>query len=54
MRHKRNIYIDPNLAMDAVGTKESIEALAVVLGLKATVGYSVVKYASAVRLMHVL
>ena len=54
MRHKRNIYIDPNLAMDAVGTKESIEALAVVLGLKATFVNSVVKNASAVRLMHVL
>lgn len=40
--------------MEAVGTKESIEALAVVLGIKVTFVNSVVKNASAVRMMHIL
>lgn len=40
--------------MEAVDTKESIEALAVVLGIKVTFVNSVVTNASAVRLMHIL
>lgn len=54
MYRKRNIYLDPKLAGVAVGTKESIEALAVVLGIKVTFVNSVVTNASATRLMHVL
>lgn len=54
MYRKRNIYIDPKLARDAVGTKESAEALAVVLGIKVTFVNSVVTNASAVRLMRIL
>lgn len=54
MYRKRNIYIDPKLAGEAVGTKESIEALAVVLAIKVTFVNSVVTNASAVRLMHIL
>lgn len=54
MYRKRNIYLDPKLAWEAVGSKESIEALAVVLGIKVTFVNSVVTDASAVRLMHIL
>lgn len=54
MYHKRNIYIDPKLAKAAVGSKESIEALAVVLAIKVSFVSSLVKDASAVRLMHIL
>ena len=54
MRHKRNIYINPQLAREAVDTKESIEALAVVLGIKITFVNSIAVNASAVRLMHIL
>lgn len=54
MYRKRNIYLDPKLAKEAVGTKESIEALAVVLGIKVTFVNSIVTNASAVRLMHIL
>lgn len=54
MNHKRNIYIDPKLARDAVGLKESTEALAVVLGIKITFVNSIVTNASAVRLMRIL
>lgn len=54
MYHKRNIYIDPKLANESVGTKESTEALAVVLGIKVTFVNSVVTNASATRLMHIL
>lgn len=50
----RNIYLDPALAKAAVNSKESIEALAVVLGIKVTFVNSVVNNASAVRLMHIL
>lgn len=54
MQRKRNLYIDPQLAKDATGSKESLEALAVVLGIKVTFVSSVVTDASATRLMHVL
>lgn len=54
MYRKRNIYIDPKLAGEAVGSKESTEALAVVLGIKITFVNSVVTNASATRLMHIL
>lgn len=54
MYRKRNIYLDPKLAGEAVGTKESAEALAVVLAIKVTFVNSVVTNASAVRLMHIL
>lgn len=54
MYNKRNIYLDPKLAGEAIGTKESIEALAVVLGIKVTFVNSTVKDASAIRLMHIL
>lgn len=54
MYRKRNIYIDPKFAGEAVGSKESTEALAVVLGIKVTFVNSVVTNASAVRLMHIL
>lgn len=54
MYRKRNIYLDPKLAGAAVGTKESAEALAVVLAIKVTFVNSVVTDASATRLMHIL
>lgn len=54
MNNTRNIYLDPALAKTAVNSKESTEALAVVLGIKATFVSSVVTNASAVRLMHIL
>lgn len=54
MYRKRNIYLDPKFAREAVGSKESVEALAVVLGIKVTFVNSVVTNASAVRLMHIL
>ena len=54
MYRKRNIYLDPKLAGEAVGTKESAEALAVVLAIKVTFVNSVVTGASATRLMHIL
>lgn len=54
MKRKRHIYLDPKLAGAAVGTKESIEALAVVLGIKVTFVNSIVTNASAVRLMRIL
>lgn len=54
MYRKRNIYLDPKLAGEAVDTKESAEALAVVLGIKVTFVNSVVTDASATRLMHIL
>lgn len=54
MYRKRNIYLDPKLAGEAVGTKESTEALAIVLGIKVTFVNSVVSDASAIRLMHIL
>lgn len=54
MYRKRNIYLDPKLAGEAVGSKESVEALAVVLGIKVTFVNSVVTDASATRLMHIL
>ncbi len=54
MYRKRNIYLDPKLAREAVGSKESVEALAVVLAIKVTFVNSVVTDASATRLMHIL
>lgn len=54
MYRKRNIYLDPKLAGEAVGTKESAESLAVVLAIKVTFVNSVVTDASATRLMHIL
>lgn len=54
MYRKRNIYLDPKLAGEAVGTKESAEALAVVLAIKVTFVNSVVTDSSATRLMHIL
>lgn len=54
MYRKRNIYLDPKLAGEAVGSKESVEALAVVLAIKVTFVNSVVTDASATRLMHIL
>lgn len=54
MYRKRNIYLNPKLAGEAVGTKESAEALAVVLAIKVTFVNSVVTNASAIRLMHIL
>lgn len=54
MYRKRNIYINPKLAGEAVGSKESTEALAVVLGIKITFVNSVVTNASTTRLMHIL
>lgn len=54
MYRKRNIYLDPKLAGEAVGTKESAESLAVVLAIKVTFVNSVVTGASATRLMHIL
>lgn len=54
MNNTRNIYLDPALAKTAVNSKESTEALAVVLGIKVTFVSSVVTNASAVRLMHIL
>lgn len=54
MYRKRNIYLDPKLAEEAVGTKESAEACAVVLGIKVTFVNSVVTNASATRLMRIL
>lgn len=54
MYRRRNIYLDPKLAGESVGTKESAEALAVVLGIKVTFVNSVVTDASATRLMHIL
>lgn len=54
MYRKRNLYLNPKLAGEAVDTKESIEALAVVLGIKVTFVNSIVTNASAVRLMRIL
>lgn len=54
MYRKRNIYLDPKLAGEAVGTKESAESLAVVLAIKVTFVNSVVTGASATRLMQIL
>lgn len=54
MYRKRNIYLDPKLAGVAVGSKESAEALAIVIGIKITFVNSVVTDASVTRLMHVL
>lgn len=54
MYRKRNIYLDPKLAGEAIGSKESVEALAVVLAIKVTFVNSVVTDASATRLMHIL
>lgn len=53
-KYTRNIYLDPTLAKAAVNSKESTEALAVVLGIKVTFVSSVVNNASAVRLMRIL
>lgn len=54
MYRKRNIYLDPKLAGEAVGTKESAESLAVVLAIKVTFVNSIVTGASATRLMQIL
>ena len=54
MYRRRNIYLDPKLAGKAVGSKESTEALAIVLGIKVAFVNSVVTDASATRLMHIL
>lgn len=54
MYRKRNIYLDPKLAGEAIGSKESVEALAVVLAIKVTFVNSVVTDTSATRLMHIL
>lgn len=54
MYRKRNIYLDPKLAGEAIGSKESVEALAVVLAIKVTFVNSVVTDASVTRLMHIL
>lgn len=53
MKGKRKIFLDPELARAAVGSKESLEALAIVLGVKITFISSVVTNATAVRLMHI-
>lgn len=54
MYRKRNIYLDPKLAGEAVGTKESAESLAVVLAIKVTFVNSIVTGVSATRLMQIL
>ncbi len=54
MKHKRIIYIGSGLAKEAVGSKESLEALAVVLSIKLTFVNSIVSRATAVRMMKVL
>lgn len=51
MKHKRIIYIDPKLAHEASGSKESIDALALVLSIKLTFVDSFVRDASAVNVM---
>lgn len=51
MRHKRVIYIDPKLAQDASGSKESLDALALVLSMKLTFVDSCMRDASAVNIM---
>lgn len=51
MKHKRIIYIDPKLAQDASGSKESLDALALVLSIKLTFVDSCVRDATAVKVM---
>lgn len=51
MKHKRIIYIDPKLAQDASGSKESLDALALVLSIKLTFVDSCVRDGSAVNIM---
>ncbi len=53
MRHKRIIYLDPKLSASAVGSKESIEALALTLSIKLTFVDSTVHDASAVNMMRI-
>ena len=54
MKHKRVIYIGNEIAREAVGSKESLEALAVVLSIKLTFVNSIVSKATAVRVMKIL
>ncbi|MDE6282939.1 MAG: hypothetical protein K2L97_02990 [Muribaculaceae bacterium] len=51
MKHKRIIYIDPKLAQSASGSKESLDALALVLSIKLTFVDSCVRDGSAVNIM---
>lgn len=51
MKHKRIIYIDPKLAQGASGSKESLDALALVLSIKLTFVDSCVRDGSAVNIM---
>ncbi len=53
MRHKRIIYLDPKLSASAVGSKESIEALALALSIKVTFVDSSIHDASAVNVMRI-
>ena len=54
MRYKRELYISPQLASEAVKSKISLEALAITLGVKITFVDSIVKDASTTRMMHLL
>lgn len=54
MRHKRIIYLGSKLASEAVGSKESLEALAVVLSIKLTFVDSTINNATAVRMMKIM
>lgn len=51
MKHKRIIYIDHKLAQGASGSKESLDALALVLSIKLTFVDSCVRDGSAVNIM---
>lgn len=54
MKRKRVIYIDPKLAKEACGSKESLDALALVLSIKTTFVDSVIRDGSAVGVMRTL
>lgn len=54
MKRKRVIYIDPALAKEACGSKESLEALAVTLSIKTMFVNSVMREATATRAMRAL
>lgn len=53
MKHKRKIYLDPKLAQEATASKESLEALALVLSIKLTFVDSRVREAYAVNVMRI-
>lgn len=54
MKRKRVIYIAPELAKEACGSKESLDALALVLSIKTTFVDSVMRDGSTVNVMRTL